>query len=404
MTKNLKKFKYVAHTPEHDKKSGILLAENKSSLEKLLKENDLSLESCKEIKDTDGFFSFGKVPLSELTTFCHEFAILINAGIPIVTALETLKNQSYSKQLKNALDCIHTDVCAGTLLSDAFAKHNKIFSEMFVSMLFVAETGGSLDKALNDLADYHERTYKLQQKARNSMIYPYTLLALTFIVLIILVVAIIPIFEATFEKLDVTLPDITKSIISLSNLIKNNYVYIIAFVIAFIIIARLLRKNKRVEFFCDYLKANFPIISNVTSSITTATFARCLGVLVANGVEIIKALEITEKAINNNYYKSKYNAACDDIKKGFSLSDAFTRNKVFPKTLTQMISTGEKSGSLDTILYKSADFFDEKTLSALTKMTTLIEPLMIILIGIIVAVIIFAVFAPLLSLMTAFGG
>ena len=397
----LKKFKYSAVDLNRKKSTGVMLAKNKDDLKRLLLEANLYLISCKVVSDNViNFFSTStSVKTGEITTFCREFSIMINSGMTIVNSLELLKDQPYSKLFKRILFAIHNDVRSGLLLSEAFGKYEKIFPEMFVSMIYVAEISGSLDTTLNELASYYERNYKIERKAKNALVYPTILAILTVGVIILIMVAIVPAFKTTLERLDVEMPPITKAIIDISDFVVNYYAFIILGLLTLILIIYLLFRLEKVKYAWDAFKANAPIISKVTSSIICASFARGFCSLISGGVDVVKSLEIVGNVIKNRYYKQKYDLACKEVIKGSSISAAFNKHKVFPKLVTQMIATGENSGSLDTVLAKSTTYFDERLETSLLRMTTLIEPLIICIMGIIVAIAIFAVFSPLLSIM-----
>ena len=225
----LKKFKYLAVDINRKKSAGFMLAKNKDDLKHLLLKANLYLVSCKVVSDNViNFFSTSTtIKTAEITTFCREFSIMINSGMTIVDSLELLKEQPYSSLFKRILTTVHNDVRSGLLLSEAFGKYNKIFPEMFISMVYVAELSGSLDVTLIELASYYERNYKIERKAKNALIYPTLLSVLTVGVIILLMVAIVPTFKSTLEKLDVEMPPITKTIISISDFVVTNYAYLL---------------------------------------------------------------------------------------------------------------------------------------------------------------------------------
>lgn len=397
----LKKFKYLAVDINRKKSAGFMLAKNRDDLKHLLLKANLYLVSCKVVSDNViNFFSTSTtIKTAEITTFCREFSIMINSGMTIVDSLELLKEQPYSSLFKRILATVHNDVRSGLLLSEAFGKYNKIFPEMFISMVYVAELSGSLDVTLIELASYYERNYKIERKAKNALIYPTLLSVLTIGVIILLMVAIVPTFKSTLEKLDVEMPPITKSIISISDFVVTNYAYLLLGLLVALLIIYLLFRIEKVKYLWDAFKATAPLISKVTSSLVCASFTRGFSALISGGVDVVKSLEIMRNIIKNRYYKQKYDLAYKEVIMGSSISAAFAKYKVFPKILTQIIATGENSGSLDTVLTKSTSYFDENIETALLRMTTLIEPLIICIMGVIIAIVILAVFSPLLSIM-----
>lgn len=402
----LKKYKYVAVDINKKKTTGILLATDEAELRKMLIEANLYLVSCKVInKNAVTFFSVSsRVKISEITTFAREFSIMITAGISIIDALDTLRNQSYSSLLKRIVDMVHNDVRSGLLLSEAFAKHNKIFPELFVSMTYVGEMSGSLDTILNELADYYEKDYKIKRKAKSAMVYPSILAVMTLAVLVLLVVFIIPTFKSTLEQFEVEMPALTLAILNISDFIINNWKVIFLVLAALVFVIVLLFRLEKVKYAWDAFKAQAPVIKKVTQSLVAARFARGFGTLIASGVDAVQSLEIMSNLLGNRYCQKKYNAAYKDIKEGYNIADAFHNHKVFPEILIKMIAIGEKTGSLDSVIRRTTGYFDDQVETTLTRMTTLLEPLVIAIMGAVVAVIIFSVFAPLLNIMNTIGG
>ncbi|MCH5164654.1 MAG: type II secretion system F family protein [Clostridiales bacterium] len=402
----LKKYKYTAVDINNKKSTGILLAANEAELRKMLIETNLYLVSSKVLADNAvTFFSISsKVKVSEVTTFAREFAIMINAGIPIVDSLDTLRSQPYSGLFRRVLNIVHNDVRSGLLLSEAFAKHKKIFPELFISMTYVGEVSGSLDTILNELADYYERDNKIKRKAKSALVYPTILAILTLGVLVILVVFIIPTFKSTLEKLDVDMPPLTLAILNISDFFKENWKIVLLALLVFALIMILLFRLNKVKYAWDALKAKLPVIGNVTTSLIASRFARGFGTLIASGVDVVKSLEIMGDIIGNRYYQKKFLAAYQDIKEGHGIAEAFEAHEVFPKILIQMIAIGEKTGSLDSVIRRTTGYFDDRVETALTRMTSLLEPTIICIMGAIVAVIILSVFSPLLSIISTLGG
>lgn len=402
----LKKYKYVAVDINKKKSTGILLAADEADLRKMLIEANLYLVSCKVLnQNAVSFFSVSsKVKISEVTTFAREFSIMITAGVSIIDALDTLRNQSYSSLLKRVINMVHNDVRSGLLLSEAFAKHKKIFPELFVSMTYVGEISGSLDTILNELADYYEKDYKIKRKAKSALVYPSVLAVLTLGVLVLLVVFIIPTFKSTLEQFEVEMPALTLAILAISDFVIANWKIIVLVLLALILLIFLLFRLEKVKYAWDTFKAKAPIVRKVTSSLVAARFTRGFGTLIASGVDVIQSLDIMSRILGNRYYQKKFNAAVKDIKEGHTISNAFHNHKVFPEILIQMIAVGEKTGSLDSVIRQTTGYFDDQVETSLTRMTALLEPLIICIMGVIVAIIIISVFSPMLNIMNTIGG
>lgn len=402
----LKKYKYVAVDINKKKSTGILLAEDEAELRKMLIEANLYLVSCKVInKNAVTFFSVSsKVKVSEITTFAREFSIMITAGISIIDALDTLRNQAYSSLLRRVVNMVHNDVRSGLLLSEAFAKHKKIFPELFVSMTYVGEVSGSLDTILNELADYYEKDYKIKRKAKSALVYPAVLAVMTIAVLVLMVVFIIPTFQSTLAQFDVEMPGLTLAILAISDFVRDNWKIILLSLLILIFIIFLLFRLEPVKYYWDAFKAKAPIIGKVTSSLVASRFARGFGTLVASGVDVVQSLEIMSNILGNRYYKRKFLYAYKDIKEGQTISDAFHKYKVFPEILIQMIDVGEKTGSLDSVIRRTTGYFDDQVETSLTRMTSLLEPIIISIMGLVIAVMFVSLYAPMLNIMNTIGG
>lgn len=402
----LKKYKYRAIDVNSKKSTGVMLAKNEDELRRMLVETNLYLISCKVVsKNAVSFFSLSsRVKMREITTFANEFAIMITAGISIIEALDTLRNQSYSSLFKRVLSMVHDDVRSGALLSEAFSRHKKIFPELFVSMTYVGEVSGSLDAIFRELADYYERDDKIKRKAKSSMVYPIVLLVITLGVLVLLVTVIIPTFKNTLSQFDIEMPGLTLAILAISDFVTTHWRLVLIVLGAIVGAIFIAFRFESVRYAWDAVKAKLPVIGNVTESLVASRFARGFGTLVASGTDVIKSLEIMSGILGNRYYQRKFLKAYIDVREGHNISDAFHAHKVFPEILIQMIAVGEKTGSLDSVIRRTTGYFDDRVESSLTRMVSLMEPLMIIIMGIIVALVVLSVFMPMLSIITKFGG
>lgn len=403
--KELKKYKYVAIDLNNKKSVGVMLAPDENALRRTLVQANLYLISCKVVSaKISNFFSVsGKVKMQEVTTFANEFSIMITAGVSIVDALDTLRNQSYSSMFRKVLSFVHNDVRSGLLLSEAFAKHKKVFPELFVSMTYVGEVSGSLDTILRELADYYERDEKIKRKAKSAMVYPAVLGAITLGVLVLLVAVIIPTFKRTLEQFDIPMPGITLAILAVSDFITGNWKGIVIALVVIVLAFALAFRFEGTKYAWDALKAKLPVVRKVTESLVAARFARGFGTLIASGVDVIRALEIMSGILGNRYYQKRFLQAYLDVREGHSISQAFHHRKVFPEILVQMVAIGEKTGSLDSVIRRTTGFFDDRVESSLTRMTALLEPLMIIIMGVVVALILLSVFLPMLQIMNNIG-
>lgn len=401
----LKKYKYTAIDLDNKKSTGIILAENDNDLKKILIEARLYLVSFKVIKDKEPLIEFiTKVKPSELMYFTRELSDMISSGVSIIDALDTMRGLKYSRTFTKVLNTISNDIRSGLLLSEALGKHKNVFSEMYINMTRVGELSGSLELILKDLADYYENDFKVRNSVKSAMIYPTILIILTVVVLLVLVIAIIPIFKTTLIKLDVDLPPLTIAILNFSDFIINNYSYIIIAGIFIIICIYFLLKIEKIKYVLDTIKAKAPFIKTITQSLVSSSFVRGFSTLLSGGVDLMKSIEITGNIIENRYYKNKLNKAYLEIQEGQSIAATFRKYNVFPETLIQIITVGEQTGSLDKVLSNSVEKFDEKLKLSSSRVTALLEPILICLMGGMIALIMLSVFAPLLSIITSIGG
>ncbi len=401
MNKNeQKKFKYTAADVNGKKSSGVMLAENEEELRKALVERGLYPTSFKAIRERHSI-AFSKIKSGEVSSFAREFATLINAGIPIADALETLRDQS-KPQLKKTLTAVCNDVRSGVMLSDAFAKHPDVFPDLFVNMTHVGEASSSLERILCEIAEHYEKEAKLKRKAASSLVYPCLLLTLTLAVIVLLVAVIIPTFKTTLQKLGTELPPITVFVLDTSDFFVNNYYIIIPAIVIFVLLVAVLYHIEKVRYAFDFLKAKLPLMRGLTSSMLTAQFANGLGTLSEGGVGVIESLEIMSNMIKNKYYNKKYAAALIDIKEGAGIADSFSKYEVFPKTFNRIVAICEKTGTFIGVK-KASSYFDTRVETALTRLTMLVEPLIIIIAGAIVAIMLLAVITPMISIIGVLG-
>lgn len=396
------KFKYKAVNIEKRVFTGTFLAESEADLRKLLADQNLFLVKAKVLSDKgpNAFFTVsGKVNMRELTHFCRQFSIMINAGISIVDCLAVLKDQSYSSFFRKVLSIVHEDVLSGLLLSEAMKKHPKVFPDFFYSMTHVGEMSGALDKVFINLADYYETDNRMRKKAKLAMIYPLTLLFMLVAVLAIMMVFVVPTFQESLKKLEVDMPAITTFIFNVSNFVATNWKYIFLIIIAIIVAFYLIKRTPSGRYYWDKLKLHLPLIRTTQISMATSRFARGFGILLSSGMDIVQAMEIISNVIGNKDIEQRFKLAMNDVKRGMSLSMAFTSYKLFPQILVQMISVGEKTGALDEVLLRSCSYFDEQVENAYNALISSIQPIMLLLMGGTIGFVFIAIYAPMLSIM-----
>lgn len=407
MVRNLKKYKYVAINIEKKKFVGTFLAENEKDLARKLSEQSLYLvKAVVEKKSTAStFFSTtGKVKIRELATMCRQFAIMLNTGIPIIEALNILKNQSYTSLLKKTLEFIHEDVKGGLLLSDALKKHKRIFPNFLLSMVYVGEVSGALDKIFITLADYFESDADIKKKTKSALTYPIILIIMAIGIIVLMVAFIIPTFMDAFSTLDVNMPPITITLNNISIYLKNNWKKIFIYLVCILAVIILFSKTKKGKYFLDMMKVKLPVVSKITSSLITARFARSLGILVDGGLDVVDSLETVQIVLGNTYIEKKFKMVIENVRNGMSLTLALDSANLFPPLIIQMISVGEGTGQLGEVLNRSCGFFDNQAETALSSITTVIQPVILFIIGGSVGLLFYAIYSPLIEIMQTFGG
>ncbi|KHO62356.1 type II secretion system protein F [Thermoanaerobacter sp. YS13] len=385
---------------------GTLEVDSKSQCIDVLKQKNYYIIDIKEEivkQDILDFESFKKVKIKDIAVFCRQFATLINAGITIVSSLATMKEQVENKRLKKAISEVYEEVQKGKTLSDAMKKHGEVFPMLLYNMVEVGEVSGTLDKVMNEMADHYEKENNLNQKVKSALTYPFIVSVVAVLVVIFLLTNVLPIFVGMFKNAGVQLPLPTRILIAISSSISQYwYFYIGGIFLIFYSILSFLKTPEGRRIY-DRMLLNMPIFGPLNKKILTSRFTRTLGTLISAGVPLMKAMEVVEKVVGNTVVAEGLRVAQEDIKKGLPLSDPLKRIGIFPPMVIQMISIGESSGSLDSILNKTADFYDGEVDTAVSQMTTLLEPLIIVMLGTVVGFIVVSIIMPLFQLYNFIG-
>jgi type IV pilus assembly protein PilC len=344
---------------------------------------------------------FKKVKAKNLQVFSRQLATMIEAGVSVVAALVILEEQTNDKYLREVIAEIRSDVEAGMVLSKAFARHPKVFSRLYVSMIEAGESSGTLDEVLDRAATQIEKENKLRRRVKGAMIYPAVVLSFATLVLTFMLLFIIPVFETVYEDLDGELPGLTKGVMVMSSTLRQWW-FVIFPLIGLGIFA--LRRAKRTETgrqIWDRIKLRIPMkIGDVVRKVALARMSRTLATLVAAGVDIIKALEITGSTAGNWVIEQSIARVRERVHEGAPIGDPLTADPVFPPMLGQMVKIGEETGELEKMLGKIADFYEDEVDAAIQSLTSIIEPLMMILVGLMVGVIIIAMYLPMFKLLS----
>ncbi len=401
----MKQYKYTAINLNKEKITGTFLAENERELAKELAKQNLFLVSCSVYKGgtPSAFFTLGtgKVGMSELTVFCRQLAIMLDAGISILESLECLKEQAYTAYFKSLLEVIYDDVKSGVLLSDALDKHNNVFPEFFRSMIAVGEASGKLNIVLNALADYYERDQAIKKKTKSALSYPIILAIMALGIVILMLVFIVPTFRSSLSSLEVEITGITKAVYDISDFVLKAWPF---FVVGIILIIGGLWGFLRTDYgkkVFDKFKLSAPLVKTITLDLITARFASAFSLLLSSGLDISECLDSSKVVLGNSDETERFIKASEEIKHGSKIAVAFEKYKLFPQMMLQMIGVGERTASLENVLNRTRAFFDDQVETSLTSLTSKIQPVMLIIIGAIVALMFIAVYSPMISIMTS---
>jgi type IV pilus assembly protein PilC len=349
-----------------------------------------------------GKFSLkGKVKDKDIVIFTRQFATMIDAGLPLVQALEILSTQVENKTLGKTLSQVKVDVESGATYADALKKHPRIFNELYVNMVAAGEAGGILDTILNRLAAYIEKAMKLKKKVKGAMVYPAVVSSIAVLVIAIIMIFVVPTFSKMFAQLGGTLPWPTRIIIDMSNFIAGIGGLLTAgAIVAGVVFIVQFRRTEKGKYLTDRILLKLPIFGALLNKVAVAKFTRTLGTLISSGVPILDGLEITAKTSGNKVVEY----AIDEVRKGVvggkTLAEPITKAKVFPPMVTHMIAVGESTGALDAMLAKIADFYDDEVDAAVSNLTAMMEPMLMVFLGGTVGFIVVAMYLPIFKLIT----
>lgn len=341
---------------------------------------------------------FKRVTIKDISIFCRQFSVIITAGISILRGLEIVRQQTENPKLKKDLGSVLDDVQRGNSLSIAMSKH-KGFPSILINMIEIGETSGTLDKIMDRMASYFEKEYKLKQKIKQAMTYPIVIAIVAVVVVTFLVTNVIPTFVGMLTSSGVTtLPLPTRIVIGLSDFIIFKWYIIIFLIILFGVLFYIFRKSPEGRLALDKFKLSAPILGKINKKILTSRFARTFGILMGSGVPLMQSLVICSNIAGNIVIKNLLDYTSEQVKKGAGIGDTLESKGVFPLMLTQMIKIGEESGTIDEVLTKTSDFYDNEVDTATAQLTTLIEPVIIVVLGIVVSFIILSIIMPMFEM------
>ncbi len=395
-------FQWSGKTPKGIVESGEISAATKEEVIAQLRKRNITATIVTEKPKKVGRFGFGgKVKDKDIVVFTRQFATMIDAGLPLVQALEILSTQVENKSFGNTLAQVKIDVESGSTYADALKRHPRVFSELYVNMVAAGEAGGILDTILNRLAVYIEKAMKLKKKVKGAMVYPAVVTSIAVLVIAIIMIFVVPTFSRMFAQLGGTLPLPTRMIINLSNFIAGiGGLMIFGTIVAIIVFIVQFRRTEKGKKITDTILLKLPIFGRLINKVAVAKFTRTLGTLVSSGVPILDGLEITAKTSGNKVVEYAIMDVRKGVEGGKTLAEPITKAKVFPLMVTHMIAVGESTGALDSMLGKIADFYDDEVDASVSNLTAMMEPMLMVFLGGTVGFIVIAMYLPIFKLIT----
>jgi len=360
--------------------------------------------AVQERKAKSGGFSFsfkkagGKVKDKDLAIYTRQFSTMIDAGLPVAQCLTILSEQSDSTTLRSVTKTIAHDVEGGGTLADSFRKFPKTFNELFTNMIQVGESGGVLDVVLQRLSGYIEKAASLKRKVKSAMVYPLTIMGVAVLVIIFMMTFVIPTFAQMFTTMGADLPLPTKVVLWMSNFTRRYVLFMIAGMVAFVYLFKKYYSSDSGSMVVDSAMLKVPVIGGLIRKVAVARFTRTLGTLISSGVPILEGLRITARSAGNRVVEKSVMQARAAVTAGRTLADPLRATPVFPPMVVHMISVGESTGALDHMLGKIADFYDDEVDAAVSALTSLLEPLMIVFLGVVVGGLVVAMYLPIFRL------
>ncbi|MFD3156353.1 type II secretion system F family protein [Haloimpatiens sp. FM7330] len=394
-------YEYKVMNSEGNKLKGTFKASNKNEVLAMIEDNNyypISIEEILEREQQDILQSLKKVSIKDLYVFCRQFYTMLNAGANISNCINILKEQTENPTLKRSLNEVYEDVQKGVTFSQSLKNQDRVFPELMINMIEAGEVSGKLDVIMNRLASHYERENKINNKIKSAFIYPVILIILSITVVTFLLIFVMPIFVGMFQNSEVSLPLPTRIVLSISTGIKNKW-YIILILIGLVVVGiKTYAKSVSGKIFFDNLKLNNPITKGTNIKIILSRFTRTLSTILYSGIPLVQALEVSSKIIGNKVVEKKILQCRDKVIEGESLAETLKTIEIFPSMLSSMIKIGEESGALDDILEKTATFYDEELDTALKKMTAMIEPLMILIMGVLIGFIVISMLMPMFDM------
>lgn len=392
-------YKYKVINDNGKKIQGTFNANSKNEVLAMIKDNNyypIEVEESSQQKQFDMGNYFAKVTTKDLAIMCRQFYTMLDAGSSMLNCLDILKDQTTNKKFKTALEEVYDDVQKGNTLSQSMEKQNKIFPYLFINMVQAGEVSGKLDTIMLRMTEHYEKENKINGKIKSAMVYPIILGLISIVAVTFLLVFVMPTFVAMFDG--AALPAPTRIVVGIGDWLKTKWYVAIAVIILWTLGIRTAQSTEKGGILVENLKLKMPLVKGTTQKIIVARFTRSLATILSSGIPLVSALEVVSGVVGNRLVQVKIMKAKDKVMKGIPLSTTISEIDIFPKMLYSMMKIGEESGTLDEILDKTANFYDDEVEEALQKLTTMIEPLMILVMGGLVGFIVIAMMLPMFDM------
>ena len=397
-------FAYEGKTASGETKKGKLEALDANAARTQLRRMNINPTTVKESKGLNDIVLFApKVTTKDLVVFTRQFATMIDSGLPLVQCLDIQAKQAENPTFRSELSSIKESVESGSTFADALKRFPNTFDDLYQNMVAAGEVGGILDTILNRLAAYLEKADKLKRQIKGALMYPVITVLVAGVVVTVLLLFVVPTFEKMFADMGAELPQLTQFVISLSEWIQANWLYCFGGIIGGLWSIRFFYKTDRGNVMIDKLLLKLPVMGDLLTKVSVARFCRTLGTMLASGVSILEALDICSRTAGNKTIEHAIINVRSAISEGRNIADPLAESRVFPDMVCQMISVGEATGALDVMLNKVADFYEDEVDQAVDSLTSLIEPMIMVFLGVVIGGLVIAMYLPIFTMASNIG-
>ncbi len=401
-------YNYTVRDSKGEKVAGTIDADTQDSVISKLKDMGyfiVSIDRPKEEKikfknKTISFSFFNRIKIRDLVIFTRQFATLISSGMSLLESLIVLEKQTTNTKFKTIVSEIRMYIESGHSLSESMERHPNVFNRLYVNLIRAGEAGGVLDRIMNDLAEFLEKEEEIKLKIRNKTAYPKFVLAFAIVISMVIIIFLVPSFQGIYNELGAELPAITQVVISVGNLFKKFYFYIILFVVVFggrYLFRRFVR-SPRGRYAMDNLKIHIPKFGDLFKKMSLSRFSRHFGILLATGVPLLNSLEIAKGVADNVLIDNALEKIRKGIREGENISDSMSDMEVFPPMMVQMIAVGERTGTLDEMSSRIADFYEKEVSNSIDVLVTILEPIMLLVVALFIGMIVISMYLPMFNI------